>query len=177
MINMDLEDVVVVSGKPGIYKIVKPTRTGLILESLDDDRAKFVASIKNKVSVLKDISIYTTDSESSIPLNEIFMKMYKTYGNDLGIDPKADDDELRDFFTTVLSNYDPERVYPSDIKKVTKWYLQLLKYWPEKFTEQTEQQPAESPETEQSSDSSNQETNDNTGGDETQTQDSAVSKN
>ena len=92
---MDLKDIASVSGKRGLYKVLKPTRSGVILETLDETRKKLVASANSRVSILKEISIYTTGAESSVLLEDVFMKIHAIYGFELTTDAKSDDASSR----------------------------------------------------------------------------------
>lgn len=128
---MEYSDIASVSGKGGLFKIVKPTRTGVILESLDEKQQKLVASATQRISVLSDISIYTTDQEGSVPLEDVFRKIEAEFDGDLGVTATSDSDELKAFIKHVLPNYDEQRVYVSDIKKVINWYHALKTNAPE----------------------------------------------
>ncbi|MEM1408162.1 MAG: DUF5606 domain-containing protein [Bacteroidota bacterium] len=139
---MEYSDIASVSGKGGLFKIVKPTRTGVILESLDADKKKLVAGATQRVSVLSDISIYTTNQEGSTPVDDVFKKMYEEFADDLGVTSTSDPDELKAFLKHILPEYDEDRVYVSDIKKLVTWYKHifdnapdLLKAKPEKDNE------------------------------------------
>lgn len=135
---MDLKEVASISGKGGLFRIVKPTRTGVIVESLDGKGGRMVASASHRISVLKEISIYTTDAEGSKPLEEVFYTIYKEFGDDPGIDSSSSPEELKAFLQHILPEYDRERVYPSDIKKMVSWYKTLLQYAPEAVQPQEE---------------------------------------
>jgi len=117
-----LKEIASVSGKGGLFKILKPTRSGVILETLDDKKTKLVANTNERVSILKEISIYTTGEDSSKPLEEVLKSLHKKFGLTLKVSSKASDAELRAFMEEVVPNYDPERVYCSDIKKLITWY-------------------------------------------------------
>lgn len=130
---MELKDIASISGKGGLFKIVSPTKSGVILESLDDAKAKLVASSNQRISVLSEISIYTNTKEGSTPLIEVFQKIKKDFGNDLGVDGESDGAELKAFLKSVLPDFDESRVYVSDIKKLVKWYSIILKQAPEAF--------------------------------------------
>ncbi len=132
---MDLNEIAAVSGKGGLYKILKPTRTGVILESLDDKKAKLVAGTHHRVSVLDEISIYTTTEEGSTPLKDIFQKINEEFEGDPGLESNASPEELKSFIRHILPEYDEERVYVSDIKKLVSWYKILYKYAPDLLTE------------------------------------------
>lgn len=128
---MTLAEIATISGKGGLFKVVSPTKSGVILESLDETKTKLVASASQRLSLLHEISIYTTTKEGTVPLEEVLKKIYADFGADLGIDSNADNNELKAFIKSILPEYDEDRVYVSDIKKLVKWYEILLKYAPE----------------------------------------------
>jgi len=131
---MTLEDIATISGKGGLYKIFKPTKSGVILESMDEAKTKLVATANHKLSVLNEVSIYTTTKEGTIPLKDVFQKIHQEFGDDLGLDAQSDNAELKSFMKSILPDYDEDRVYVSDIKKLVKWYGVLLQYAPEILT-------------------------------------------
>ncbi|MCA6078004.1 DUF5606 domain-containing protein [Fulvivirga sedimenti] len=141
---MEYSDIASVAGKGGLFKVIKPTRTGVILESLDDARKKLIANATQRISVLSDISIYTTDQEGSTPLPDIFKTIFDEFEDDPGIDSNSDTDELKAFLKHVLPEYDEQRVYPSDIKKLVSWYKILLKEAPELIKNGNQDASAES---------------------------------
>ncbi len=128
---MTLADIATLSGKGGLYKVVAPTKSGVILESLDETKTKIVANASNKLSLLHEISIYTTTKEGTVALEEVLKKIHSEFGNDLGVDGNSDGVELKAFMKAVVSDFDENRVYVSDIKKLIKWYGVVLKYAPE----------------------------------------------
>ena len=132
---MNFKDIASVAGKPGLYKIVSPTRSGVVLEALDEKKTKLVAGMSMRVSVLKDISIYTLTEEGAEPLESVMKKIEANYQGDTGVDASATDAELRAFLTSVLPEFDQDRVYVSDIKKLNAWYLIIYKNCPEVFQE------------------------------------------
>lgn len=138
---MTLAEIATVSGKGGLFKVVAPTKSGVILESLDEAKTKVVASANNRLSLLNEISIYTTTREGTVPLEDVLKKIYKEFGNDPGVDSEADGSELKAFLKSVLPEFDESRVYVSDIKKLVKWYSLILKHAPEVIT--AESAPAE----------------------------------
>lgn len=119
---MNFKDIATVSGKPGLYKVLKPSRTGVILESMDSKKAKLVAGMSHRVSILSDISIYTLTEEGAEPLEAVMQKIEAEFEGDLGLDANPDDTELRAFMKHVLPDVDEDRVYTSDIKKLISWY-------------------------------------------------------
>ena len=128
---MTLDDIATLSGKGGLFKVFKPAKSGVILESLDEVKTKLVATPNHRLSILSEISIYTTTKEGTVALAEVLKKIYATFGNDLGLDADADASELKSFLKSVLPEYDESRVYVSDIKKLVKWYTLLLRFAPE----------------------------------------------
>lgn len=136
-----LKEIANISGKPGLYRILKPTRTGVIVESLDDKKEKSVVGATARVSVLKDISIYTVEhNESTKPLAEVLLAVYEQFGESVILDKQSDDRDFHAFLGQVAPDYDRDRVHTSDIKKLVQWYKILVKYVPEIF--QKTEQPA-----------------------------------
>lgn len=135
---MKLSEIASVTGKGGLFKILKPAKSGLILESMDEVKTKIMATGSHKVSLLDEISIYTHTKEGTTPLEAVLKKIKADFGDDLGLDANADANELKAFLKSVLPEYDENRVYVSDIKKLVKWYAVLLKYAPEVFEEKKE---------------------------------------
>ena len=119
---MTLEKIVAVTGKPGLYEIISQTKGGLIVQSLIDKKRIPINAMHN-VSVLNDIAIYTYDDE--IPLREVFKSIAEK--SDKLISHKESNANLISFFNEVLPNFDEDRVYPSNIKKVIQWYTILAK--------------------------------------------------
>jgi hypothetical protein len=142
---MELKDIAAVSGKGGLFKVLKPSKAGVILESLDDKKQKLVAGVHHKVSILDEISIYTHTSEGSTPLLEVFHKIFSEFDADPGVDSSSSPDELKSFFKYILSDYDESKVYASDMKKILNWYKVLYKEAPEilKSSPEEEHKPEE----------------------------------
>ena len=128
---MELKEIASISGKGGLYKVLKPTKSGVILEALDESKSKIVASATQRLSLLNEISIYTTDKEGTVSLELVLKKINQDFGQDLGVDQESDPAELKAFLKSVLPEYDENRVYVSDIKKLLKWYSVLSLYAPE----------------------------------------------
>ncbi|MGS2726637.1 DUF5606 family protein [Psychroserpens sp. BH13MA-6] len=117
---MSLDKILSISGKPGLYKIVAQTRSGFVAESLIDQR-KVSVNIHNNISVLSEIAVYTLTEE--LPLKEVFKKIReKEDGKKTSISHKDSKDTLEEYFFSVLPDYDEDRVYASDIKKIVQWY-------------------------------------------------------
>lgn len=136
---MDFSDIASVSGKGNLFKIIQPTRTGVILESMDEHKKKMVATMHNKVSILSEISIYTTDAEGAVPLEDVMKKIHKEFDGDTDLDKNSSPEELKSFLKFILPDYDEARVYVSDIKKVVSWYDQIVKEAPEALKEKKEE--------------------------------------
>lgn len=118
----DLKEIAAISGMPGLYRLVRPTRAGVIIEALDEKATRSVASARNKVSLLQEISIYTQDYDQTVPLTEVFDRIHQQHGPDLALTGKADERELVSFLEEIIPDYDRQRVYLSDIKKIVSWY-------------------------------------------------------
>ncbi len=131
---MSLEKIVSISGKPGLYKIINQTRAGFLAESLLDNK-KISVSGRHNVSLLSEIAIYTLTEE--VPLREVFTKIHDKEKGKETISHKSSKDQLEEFFFNVLPDYDEDRVYPSDIKKVVQWYNLLVKNGMTDFSETT----------------------------------------
>ncbi len=152
---MQLEKIISISGKPGLYKLISQLKNGFIVE---DVITKKKASISNssQVSLLDNIAMFTLEKE--IPLFEVFENVAKNEDYKETISHKSTDVELRAFMTKSLPNYDAERVYVSDIKKLAQWYNILNKagyITPESFvkaeeTTEEEQKKVEKTETKKS---------------------------
>lgn len=132
---MELKEIASISGKGGLFKITKPTRSGVIVESIDEEKRKMVASADNRISVLKEISVYTTTQEGSKPLEDVLKKIHQEFGDDPGVSSSSESEELKAFLKYIVPDYDTERVYVSDIKKIVSWYKILYKYAPEVLKE------------------------------------------
>lgn len=137
--TISYKDLAAVAGKPGLFRILKPTRSGVILESLDDQKKKFVAGINQRVSILQEISVYTTDQEGVIGLPEVFNRIHTQFNGVLPIDQKAEGAELGSFLSTVVPAFDRDKVYTSDIRKLVSWYTILHERMPSLFVENKEE--------------------------------------
>jgi hypothetical protein len=129
--RMEFSEIASISGKSGLYKILKPGKSAVVLEAMDATKTKIVAGASHRVSVLHEISIYTTTKEGTAPLADVLRKIHEQFGSDLGVDGESDPTELRAFLKAVLPEFDEQRVYVSDIKKLVKWYGILLAEAPE----------------------------------------------
>lgn len=120
---MDLKDIVSISGMPGLYKLEANRDNGIIVMPLGEKKRKFISSRQHMFTPLENITIFT-DGEG-MDLRTVFSRM-KEHEEDQPIPKsKADENELRDYFDEVVPEYDDERVYTSDMRKMIKWYNQL----------------------------------------------------
>ncbi|WKK64936.1 DUF5606 family protein [Lutimonas zeaxanthinifaciens] len=120
---MTLEKVIAISGKPGLFEIISQSKSGVIVESLADKKRFPVNSLHN-ISTLNDIAIYTYEEE--IPLKQVFCSIFDKEEGKESINPKSSKNELLNYFSEVLPDFDQERVYASNIKKVLAWYNSLV---------------------------------------------------
>ena len=116
---MNLEKVLAISGKPGLYLLKVQTRTGFVAESLLDGK-KITVGLKSNVSLLSETSIYTNEAE--MPLAEVMRNIAIKEDNGPALSHKESNDKMTAYFLEILPDYDQDRVYPSDIKKVLNWY-------------------------------------------------------
>ena len=141
---MEFSEIAAVSGKGGLFKVLKPTRSGVILETLNESKKKMVVNIHSKVSILSEISIYTTDAEGARPLEDVMKKIHEEFSGDTGLSSSSDPDELKSFLKFILPEYDESRVYVSDIKKLINWYNKLAADLPEVFENKPEEETSDS---------------------------------
>jgi len=138
-----LNEILAVSGKSGLFKLVSKTKNFLIIESLIDNK-RIPVNANDKVISLGNLSIYTDDGE--VPVHDVFSAILKKEeGKSIPFDAKdAQPEELRAYLAEVLPNFNRERVYPSDIKKTLKWYDLLIANGITDFSkEEDEEKPAE----------------------------------
>lgn len=123
-----IKEVLAISGKPGLYRMVSRGKNMLIVETLDESKRRMPAYASDRIVAVAEISIYTDDGEDT-PLINVFDSIKREYeGKEVDINhKKADNDEVIAFFAKVLPNYDPERVRVSDMRKVIAWYNILVK--------------------------------------------------
>ncbi len=119
---MTLDKILAIAGKPGLFALKIQTRTGFVAESLIDGK-KITVGLKSNVSLLSEISVYTYTEEK--PLTEIMRTIAIKEDNGPAISHKEENSILTAYFLEVLPDYDQERVYPSDIKKILNWYNML----------------------------------------------------
>ncbi len=146
---MEFKDVVAVSGIGGLFEMISQRPDGMLIQPIGSNKKKFVSNRIHTFSPLDKIGIYTLDGDS-LPLEDVMRNIHKDVeaGGEV---PKANSksNELKAFFNRVMEDYDDERVYVSDIKKVIKWYAILAEYG--LITEPTEEETEEDNEAEASS--------------------------
>lgn len=116
---IDLTGIISITGQPGLYKIVAQSKNGIIVEGLADKKRTNVYS-STRVSTLADISMYTTGDDR--PIDEIMTAIFKKEKGGPAVDTKADDKEIEKYFAGVVPDYDKERVYASNMRKLISWY-------------------------------------------------------
>lgn len=121
---MNLENLVAVSGLPGIYRIAANRNNGLIVEDLESGKKRFASARKHQFTPLESIAIFTDDGDSTA-LKYVFRNMLQQFEDNPPVSPNAPAEELHEYFAEVLPTYDRDRVFPSDIKKIIKWFNYL----------------------------------------------------
>ncbi len=121
---MNLTGIIAISGRPGLYKVIAQGKNSIIVESLIDNK-RFPAYATDRISALDDISIYTYDEDA--PLRDLLTAIYTKEGGKECPSHKEDLKVLQAYLLEILPNYDQERVYPSDVKKMFQWYNLLHK--------------------------------------------------
>lgn len=119
---MDYSKIIVVSGKSGTFKIIAQSRGGIIAESLTDGK-KLPIAANSKVTSIEDIVIFTETDE--VKLKEVFKNMKKLADEGNTFNHKTSDNEIKASFAQILPEYDKDRVYVSDMKKIILWFNQL----------------------------------------------------
>lgn len=143
---MDIKDFISVSGQPGLYKLVSQGKAILIAENLETGQ-RIPVHATSHVSSMEEIAVFTAKEDK--PLKEIFLEMYQKEGGRVVLDvKKSSNDQIREYFATVLPSYDRNKVYLSDMKKILTWYNILVTYgkldWtPEEEKEDGIQKPEE----------------------------------
>lgn len=137
---MDLSKILSIGGKPGLYQMVGKTKTGFVVESLTDGK-RMPAFPSQQVSTLEEISIYTSAEE--MPLKEVFKRMYDRDNGGKAPDHKAENSVITSYFEEVLPEYDRDLVRQSDMRKVIRWYNELLEAGLVKWGDEPETQNPE----------------------------------
>ncbi len=137
---MDLSKILSISGKSGLFQVVMQLKNAVLVESLLDKK-RFPAFPHEKISTLEEIAVFTATEDK--PLKEILKAIYDKLEGKPALDAKSDNKQLQAFFLEVIPDYDSERVYISDIRKIINWYNLLLEHQLLDFTEKKEEKPEE----------------------------------
>lgn len=130
-----INEILTISGKPGLYKLLTRGRGALIVENIDETKKRLPIQATDKIVGLGDISIFTDDKE--MPLRLVFQAIEDKCGkNAVDFDyKKSADDKLCKFFGSIIPDYDRDRVYPSHMRKIFGWYDLLVKYGENDFSD------------------------------------------
>ena len=136
------ETILAISGKPGLYRLVARGNGNLIVESIDEQKRRITAGSRDRVTSLRDVSMYTMDDDK--PLMEVFESIKEKYnGQPVDIHTsKADKAQLYAFLDNVLPDNDADRIYPGDVKKLIQWYNILVQAGYTDFLEANEEEEA-----------------------------------
>jgi hypothetical protein len=132
---MDLSKILSISGRSGLFQVVSQLKNAVLVESLLDKK-RFPAFAHEKISSMEEIAVFTATEDK--PLKEILKAIYDKQEGKPALDAKSDDKKLQAFFLEVVPDYDTERVYISDIRKIISWYNLLLEHNILDFTEKEE---------------------------------------
>ncbi|MCX6241207.1 MAG: DUF5606 domain-containing protein [Bacteroidetes bacterium] len=137
---MDLTKIVSISGKSGLFKVVSQGKNAVIVESLSDQK-RFPAFGHEKMSSLAEISVFTTGEDR--PLKDVLKAFHEKLEGKPAVDSKSDNNSLLKFFGEMIPDFDKERVYVSDIRKIVNWYNMLFEQNLLDFTEPEEEKKPE----------------------------------
>lgn len=140
---MSLEKILSISGKPGLYELKAQTRTGFVAQSLLNGK-NLPVNLRHDVSMLSEIAIFTYADE--MPLPEVFEKIFEKEDGKKSIDHKVSKKELEAYFQEILPNYDEDRVYSRDIKKIFQWYNLLIHHGITSFSKEEGEEEEEAKE-------------------------------
>lgn len=141
---MELRKILSITGKPGLYEIISQGKGILVVEELGSGK-RFPAHTRDKVVSLGDIAMYTESGDT--PLGEILDKVYAKYdGKQVDVKKLVADKGLRDAFEAIVADYDRDRVYENDIKKLFSWYNILTAHGFTKFAEEKPEATEDKPE-------------------------------
>lgn len=120
---MFLEGILAISGESGLFKLISKGKNSVIVESLNNGKRMPVFSTSN-ISTLEDVAIYTNSED--VPLRKVFLSIFEKYNGENILQGKVTNKELMDLLESVLPEYDKDRVYVSDAKKLVNWYNILI---------------------------------------------------
>lgn len=142
-----LNEILTISGKQGLFKLLTSGRGAIIVENIDESKKRLPVQGTDKVVSLGDISIFTDEAE--MPLRLVFQAIEDKYGKDTQVDVelnKATNENVLSFFAEIIPNFDRDRVYASHVKKIVSWYNLLVKYGVNDFADPKQQAQEESAE-------------------------------
>ena len=119
---MNLEKYLVISGVPGVHKLVSTRANGLVIEDRKEKRTRFVAVRQQQVTPLATVGVYTDSEEGTMPLVDVFKRMIDQLEENPPVNPNSKSPELREYFTDIVPEHDETRVHINDIKKCIKWF-------------------------------------------------------
>jgi len=141
---MTLKDIIAIKGKGELFRVLSKSPKGIIVETLNEKRVKFKVQPNLQVLVLDDITIYPKDN-NDIYLRDVFRKIYEKYKFNIGIDNNSTAEKIVEYFKELIPNYDDERVYLSDMKKMLKWYKIVADFYPQIIEELKDEVKEETP--------------------------------
>ena len=139
---MNLTGIISISGKAGLFKVVGQSKNSIIVESINDGK-RMPAYASNRISALEDISIYTI--EEDVPLREVYEKIFEKEQGKEAPPHKEEIDILRTYLESILPDYDKDKVYDSDLRKLFQWYNILHKAGLLESEEEEEESKEEKP--------------------------------
>lgn len=122
---MLLEGILSISGQQGLFKLISKGNHNIIVESFITGK-RMPAFSTSRISTLEDVAIFAESED--VPLKDVFIKVYDKFGTDINVSGKSKPEELKKFLEEILPDYDKDRVYVSDIKKLVVWYQQLVEH-------------------------------------------------
>lgn len=128
---LNLREIVAISGRGGLFRVVSPARNGILVETIDEARTRVLVPAQHQVSSLGDISIYTTTEEGTVALADVLTAIRREFGPRLELTAKSDPQALVTFIRRAVPDYDVDRVYLSDVKKLVTWYNILGPHLPQ----------------------------------------------
>lgn len=135
--QLSFEIIVTIPGHSGLFKMVRPTHHGVLVETIDQHKVRSVKNMQShKISTLKDIGIYTTDEEDTLSLATVLPKLHDIHKAIIPADQYDSSEKLQSLLHHVVPNYDRDRVYASNIKKIIHWYNVLAQHLPEIFEQE-----------------------------------------
>lgn len=120
---MNLKDILAVSGMSGLYKLSATRGNGLVVEDLETGKTQFCSVRKHQFTPMETVAIYTM--ADTIEIRDVFRRMLEQLEDNPPVDTKAPQADIKDYFEDIIPEYDKDRVYVSDMKKVIKWFNYL----------------------------------------------------